>query len=327
MPSRSIAIGIVLLLATCTWSQEPTTLRGHGGWVGAVAFPPDSRRLAIGASDGSVSIWDMMLREKTVALQGHADAVAALAFSTDGLLLASGGHDRVAILHGLGRDPKLVGRHQVLRAHTGAVLSVALSPNGKRLFTGSIDGTVREWNTDTGSVSKVLGDHTSWINGLAIDRRDTLLASASSDNSLRLQRMGSFEELHTFRVKDGEIRAGAFAPNRKMVAAGIRYGGVRVWDVEEKKEVAALTAHAGETWAVAFTPDGKLLASGGGDWNKPGEIRLWEVGTWRERATLQHTGEVLCLAVAPDGRSLAAGSWDRTVRIWDLASLPGRPGP
>ena len=66
---------------------------------------------------------------------------------------------------------------------------------------------------------------------------------------------------------------------------------------------------------------GDVDATGGGDWDRPGEVRLWDVGAWRERDVLKHTGEVLCLAVSPDGKLLAAGSWDRTVKVWEL------PGP
>jgi WD40 repeat protein len=69
---------------------------------------------------------------------------------------------------------------------------------------------------------------------------------------------------------------------------------------------------------VAFTPDGRTLASGDGDWDRPGEIKLWNAANWRERQSLRHSGEVLCLAFSPDGRRLAAGSWDKTVRIWEL---------
>jgi WD40 repeat protein len=76
---------------------------------------------------------------------------------------------------------------------------------------------------------------------------------------------------------------------------------------------------------VAFAPDDRTLVSDDGDWDRPGEVKLWETGAWRERAARQHTGEVLCLAYAPDGRTLAAGSWDRTVQLWDLT--PGEASP
>jgi WD40 repeat protein len=113
----------------------------------------------------------------------------------------------------------------------------------------------------------------------------------------------------------------ALAPDGKTLAAGLRYGTVKVWDVGTRRERAVLRGHAGDVWSVAFAPDGKALASGGGDWDQPGEVKLWDTATWEARARLKHTGEVLCVAFAPDGKRLAAGSWDKTVRLWDVPRL------
>src|SRR5262249_31308772 len=94
-------------------------------------------------------------------------------------------------------------------------------------------------------------------------------------------------------------------------------------DVKTGKEVAAFRAQAGETWAVAFGPSGKTLVSGGGDWKKPGEVRLWDTRTWKPKGVLRHTGEVLCLAVAAEGGYIAAGAWDGNVKLWDVPDLLG----
>src|SRR5262249_52819751 len=112
-----------------------------------------------------------------------------------------------------------------------------------------------------------------------------------------------------------EIRAVAFSPAGRLLAAGTRYGLVKVWDVPGGREIATLRGHAGEVWAVAFSPDGRTLASGDGDWNRPGEVKLWDTATWRERPGLGRAGDALCWAFAPRGRALAAGSWDRTVKL------------
>jgi WD40 repeat protein len=201
------------------------------------------------------------------------------------------------------------------------VRALAVTPDGKFMYLGDFKGGIEQIEISEARYINRVTRHTSWVNGLAMDKSGELLASAASDNTVRLWQPKTLEEVHAFQVKEGEVRSAAISPGRKLVAAGIRYGGVRVWDLETKKEIVSLIAHSGETWAVAFTPDGKTLASGGGDWNKPGEVRLWDGGTWKERATLKHTGEVLCLAISPDGHWLAAGSWDRTVKVWDLSRV------
>jgi WD40 repeat protein len=104
-----------------------------------------------------------------------------------------------------------------------------------------------------------------------------------------------------------------------LLAAGNRYGTVRVWDIATGKVHKTLEGLPVDVWGVAFSPDGKILAAGGGDWDQPGTIKLWDTATWRELGSIKTSGEVLCLAFAPDGKSLAAGGWDKTVTLWSLA--------
>src|SRR5262249_8427916 len=142
----------------------------------------------------------------------------------------------------------------------------------------------------------VLKGHRSWINSITFSTDGRLLATGSSDGTLKLWDASKWQEQLTFSAGDGEIRSVAFAPDGKTLAAGTRYGKIVRGNLATRQESARLTGHAGDVWAVAFSPDGKILASGDGDWNQPGGVKLWGVATWRERVTLPHTGEVLCLA-------------------------------
>jgi WD40 repeat protein len=93
-----------------------------------------------------------------------------------------------------------------------------------------------------------------------------------------------------------------------------------LWDAKTGKERAVLSGHPGDVWSVAFSPDGRTLAAGCGDWEGPGEVRLYDAAKGIAMATLKHTGEVLTVAFSPDGKRLAAGARDRTVKVWELTA-------
>ena len=103
---------------------------------------------------------------------------------------------------------------------------------------------------------------------------------------------------------------------------GNAWGGqVRLWDAATRKETAVLKGHADEVLAVAFSPDGKTLATG----SKDQTVKLWDVATGKETATLRgHESTVAAVAFSPDGKTLAtAGGHDKTVRLWDAAAGEG----
>jgi WD40 repeat protein len=104
----------------------------------------------------------------------------------------------------------------------------------------------------------------------------------------------------------------------------MRYGAVKTWDLSSDRVRLNIRAHRGDVWALAFTPDGKLLMSGDGDWNRPGVVKVWDTATGEARGELPHTGEVLCVAFTADGTRLAAGSWDKSVRVWDVERIGKR---
>jgi WD40 repeat protein len=115
-----------------------------------------------------------------------------------------------------------------------------------------------------------------------------------------------------------ERRSIAFSPDDTLLAAGNRYGTVRIWDVATQKELKTITGHMGDVWSIAFSPDGKTLAAVDTDWKKPSKIKLYDTATWKERGSLDTPGEILSIAYSPKGDYLAAGCWDKTVRVFAI---------
>ena len=143
----------------------------------------------------------------------------------------------------------------------------------------------------------------------------------------------------TLKGQIGPVISLAFSPDGKTLALGNSGGTIKLWDVPPGKERATLKGHTSPVWSVAFSPDGKTLASGSGatiqlatpdgksSGSRSGEptIKLWDVQTGKERATLKgHAGPVVSVAFSPDGKTLASASHDTTIKLWDVR--PARTG-
>jgi len=144
-----------------------------------------------------------------------------------------------------------------------------------------------------------------------------MLASGSSDKTIKLWDVASGRELRTLAGHTSDVWCIAFSPDGKVLASASLDKTIKLWDVASGRELRTLSGHTDWVDSVAFSPDGKVLASGSDDTT----IKLWDVASGRELRTLSgHTDGVESIAFSPDGKGLASGSDDSTIKLWDVAN-------
>ncbi|HYW74101.1 MAG TPA: protein kinase, partial [Pyrinomonadaceae bacterium] len=201
--------------------------------------------------------------------------------------------------------------------HNSYINSVAFSPDGKWLATGSDDGTVKLWDVGAGQELLTLKGHSGLVWSVAFSPDGKRLATASYDRTVKLWEAQTGQELATLKGHADNVYSVAFSPDGKTLASGSEDKTVKLWDALTKQELATLKGHAFGVHSVAFSPEGKTLASGSRD----NTVKLWDAATRRELLTLKgHSGGVWSVAFSPDRKRLATGSADGSVKLWDAGA-------
>ncbi len=197
--------------------------------------------------------------------------------------------------------------------HPGSVFSIAFSPDGSRVVSGSADYTARVWEAATGDQIAVMRLGNT-VNSVVFSPDGLWVATGSSDGTARVWNVATGIEISRV-AHGGPVRAVAFSSDGSRVVSGSEDGILRVWQAGTGDLVAQM-AHTGAVLAVAFSPDGSRVVSGSQD----GTARVWDVATQGEVAHTMYNGAVNAVAFSPDGLRVVSGSDDGTARVWVAAS-------
>jgi len=282
-----------------------------------IAYSPDGKFLAA-CDSNQLKIYDPASGEILMMVSGHEQEVISVAFSRDGKILATGSVDTTVRLW----DVKSGDLIHVLEGHAAEVGGLAFSPDGKLLLTSSEDGMLVIWDVETGELLRSLPDFTVYKPSFSPE--GTRVAAATL-NGLQVwsytpntaEPLILDEDQALLTIPEGG--AGIFSPDGKWLASlsfGISSGNaINLWDATTGQNLLTMTGHTDWLGGLAFSPDGKRLASTSLD----GTVRIWSLSPGQETVTVSGPGAGYGTRVVynPNGKEFATNGGDGTATIWD----------
>ena len=243
--------------------------------------------------------------------KGHTAAVNAIALSLNGQI-ASVSADKTTRLWDINTGKAIC----IAYKHTDSVNSVAFSVDGT-IATASSDRTLKLWSSSLQEIFTFTG-HTRAVKSVSFHPNGQILASGSWDKTIKLWNIRTGQEIYTFTGHQLQVTSVAFSSQGILASASFDRT-IRLWqsDTWENRPVITLVGHVQAVLAVAFSPNGQILATGSDDKT----IKLWDVSTSEVIHTLSgHCWSVVTVVFSADGETLISGSWDKTVKFWRVST-------
>jgi WD40 repeat protein len=218
--------------------------------------------------------------------------------------------------------PKAIGYEQLsiaktITGHSSYVNTLAISPDGQTLVSGSADKTIKVWNLSIGQEILTLKSHLNPINTLVISPDGQTLVSGSADKTIKVWNLSTGQEVRTLKGHSNPVNSLIISSDWQTLLSGSADKTIKVWNLSTGQEIRTLTGNFSYVNTLAISPDGQTLASGSAD----KIIKIWNLSTGEEIRTLKgHDSYVNTLAISPDGQTLLSGSADKTIKVWNLST-------
>jgi WD40 repeat protein/energy-coupling factor transporter ATP-binding protein EcfA2 len=290
--------------------------------VNALAISPNGDILASGGEDNNITLWNINTSQIVTTLKGHEQAISTngLAFASNGYVLGSTSHDHTARLWNVTPDTYITDQnvsylgnnHKILKGHTDILQGITFSPNGNKVATSSLDGSVRLWNVKTGKALRVLIGHKNTVFGVRFLANGIDLITASQDRTLRLwdTESGITKRVlqgHTGGVTDVIAKSG-------QIFSASHDGKVMRWNVTVADQY--ILNLPSEPASAAISPNGKYIAVGFANgalhWYSLANLTLlWQNNT-------AHSDDIQRIVFSSDTTMLATASFDKTAKLWQV---------
>lgn len=288
--------------------QVIASFLGRQAVVRALAWSPDSTKLASTGEDGRMAIWDVRYSRAVWEQRVHRKASQAVAWSPDGRYIVSGCRDKSikAIEFGIFKEI-------VCQEHEAGVNALAWSPDGAYFASASDDGSVCLWKVHTWKPFLIYRQHADWVATVDWSPDGGHLVSAGYGGDVRIWQASDGETVYIYRVHAGNVYIARWSPDARYLASAGNGGIVRVWQALTGAKVCWYAGHSERVNALAWSPDGTRVASA----CTGGSVHVWQVANSQHLYTYTgHTRGITAVTWSPDGQYIASAGEDKCVYVW-----------